>query len=150
MNNTQQDLCISLLLFLLHAKQNVIALGAEFDLTSMQAMTLLMTDNSTPRSMNSFCKLYDCDASNVTGIIDGLEQKGLVSRQNHPDDRRIKVVRLEAAGVTLRKKLIEKLNHSCNGMLEGLSDDEATQFVHMVHKLARNTTISTCPITRAL
>jgi DNA-binding MarR family transcriptional regulator len=31
-----------------------------------------------------------CDASHVTGIVDGLERRGLVERWPAPDDRRVK------------------------------------------------------------
>ena len=88
----------ALVAFLLQAKQQVIAVAGEFGLTGIQALTLLMIDRIESPSMSSFCKLYDCDASNITGIIDGLENKGLVSRQPHSSDRRIKIIRLEEEG----------------------------------------------------
>src|SRR4051812_36982491 len=97
------DFYYSLVSFLLQAKQQVIATAGEFGLTGVQALTLLTIKQEQKRSMSDFCRLYDCDASNITGIIDGLEQKDLVSRQPHPADRRVKIIRLEPTGAQLQK-----------------------------------------------
>ena len=118
------------------AKQQVIALSDDFGLTSMQTMTLLLTTDTEPRSMGGFCRLYHCDASNITGIIDGLEQKKLVSRQEHPSDRRIKVIRLESAGRKLREKILHKLSSSNGFLFDPLNDKESKEFVHIIEKLA--------------
>jgi DNA-binding MarR family transcriptional regulator len=135
---TQHDLGVSLLVFLLSAKKEMVGMGAEFDLTGMQAMTLLLTDNDHPRSMNSFTKLYVCDASNVTGIIDGLEHKGLVSRQNHPKDRRVKVIHLEPAGIKLRKQLLTRLNKAWDNLFAPLSSEEKEAVISSMYRLGRN------------
>ena len=87
--------------------------------------------------MKSLCQLYHCDASNVTGIVDGLENKGLVSRQNDPHDRRIKVLQIEPAGKKLQLKMIEEL-HQANGFLfDPLTPDEKQHFIRIVEKLAK-------------
>ena len=127
---------LSLLEFLMTAKQHVMAIGAEFGLTSIQAVTLLLIDENRPRPMKSFCSLYHCDASNITGIIDGLENKGLVIRQNDPADRRIKVIRLETAGKRMQQTIIQRLAEQNGFLFDPLSDAESQQFIHIVEKLA--------------
>jgi DNA-binding MarR family transcriptional regulator len=128
----------SLLEFLLSAKQNMVAIGAEFGLTSIQAITLLLLDEQRQRSMKSFGQLYHCDASNVTGIVDGLEQRSLVERRNDPNDRRIKVICITPAGKRLQQQIIERLDANRGFLFDALTDEEATQFVHIVSKLARS------------
>jgi len=118
------------------AKQHIVAIGAEFGLTSIQVMTLMLVDGSQPRPMKSFCLLYHCDASNITGIVDGLEQHGLVSRQNDPNDRRIKVICLEQAGKKLQQDIITRLGQNSGFLFDPLTEGEAKQFVHIVEKLA--------------
>jgi DNA-binding MarR family transcriptional regulator len=135
---TSQGFYLALVEFLLQAKHQVIAISGEFGLTSMQALTLLMTDNKRPKSMNSFCKMYDCDASNITGIIDGLEQKGLVSRREHPSDRRVKIVYLEEDGATLQQTIIKRLAEDSGFLFKGLDDSEAHQLITIMTKLARS------------
>lgn len=127
---------LSLLEFLLSGKQQVIAVGAEFGLTSMQVVTLLLIDKQHARPMKDLSTLFHCDASNMTGIIDGLEQKGLVSRQNHPKDRRIKVVCIEPAGERMRQEIIEGLIHDGRSLFDPLSSEELAQFIHAMKKLA--------------
>jgi DNA-binding MarR family transcriptional regulator len=129
---------LSLLEFLLSSKQQIMAIGVELDLTSMQAITLLLIDENHPRPMKNFCLLFHCDASNVTGIVDGLEKKGLVSRQSDVSDRRIKVIQLEPAGKQIQQTIMERLDAANDFMLARLSDTEQQQFVHIVQKLTAN------------
>jgi DNA-binding MarR family transcriptional regulator len=125
----------ALVSFLLQSKQQVIAISGEFGLTSIQALTLLMLDEIKPPSMSAFCKLYDCDASNITGIVDGLENKGLVSRQPHPSDRRIKIIRLEKDGKELQAQIIQRLAETSDHLFSGLDAHELKQFASLVQKL---------------
>ena len=130
---------IVLLEFLLKAKQQVLAVGAEFGLTSMQTLTLVLTNPDEPRPMSNLCGMFHCDASNVTGIIDGLEQKKLVSRQNHPGDRRIKVVQLEPAGSKVRKQIMQRLTDKNGFLFANLTPAETAQFMQLVQKIAAST-----------
>jgi DNA-binding MarR family transcriptional regulator len=50
-------------------------------------------------------ELLHCDPSNVTGIVDGLEAKGLAERRPSERDRRVKLVALTAEGRRMRAKL---------------------------------------------
>ena len=75
-NRISSNFYLSLLEFLLAGKQHIVAIGTEFGLTSIQAITLLLLDSTQPRPMKSFCAFYHCDASNITGIIDGLDLGG--------------------------------------------------------------------------
>jgi len=127
---------LSLLEFLLTSKQHIVAIGDEFGLTSIQAITLLLVDEHQPRPMKNFCMLYHCDASNITGIVDGLEKKGLVSRQNDPNDRRVKVICLEPAGKKLQQTIIERLDDVNGFLFDPLNDTEKRQFAHIVEKIA--------------
>jgi DNA-binding MarR family transcriptional regulator len=127
---------LSLLEFLLTSKQHIVAIGDEFGLTSIQAITLLLIDEHRPRPMKNFCMLYHCDASNITGIVDGLEKKGLVSRQNDPNDRRIKVICLEPAGKKLQRTIIERLDDVNGFLFDPLNEAEKRQFAGIVEKIA--------------
>lgn len=127
---------LSLIEFLMTAKQHVVAIGDEFGLTSIQAITLLLVDEHRPRPMKSFCTLFHCDASNVTGIVDGLENKGLVSRQNDPKDRRIKIICLEPAGKALQQTIIERLDGMNGPLFTALNEAEKQQFAELVAKIA--------------
>lgn len=62
-----------------------------------------------PRTMGTLAALLHCDNSNVTGIVDNLEDKNLAVRFPSEVDRRIKVVELSVPGEKLRKRLMEEM-----------------------------------------
>lgn len=121
-----------LIKFLMLSKRHLMELGAEHGLTGIQATTLFVLDESRP--MNSFKKMYNCDASNVTGIIDGLEDKSLVERFEDPSDRRVKTVRLTTKGKRLRSALIKQLT-SESPLLSKLSANELAAFTQLLEKI---------------
>jgi DNA-binding MarR family transcriptional regulator len=47
-----------------------------------------------------------CDPSNVTFLVDRLEERGLVERVAVATDRRVKAIALTTAGVATRDRLI--------------------------------------------
>ncbi|HVY78740.1 MAG TPA: MarR family transcriptional regulator [Solirubrobacterales bacterium] len=61
-----------------------------------------------PRRMSEIATFLRCDNSNVTGIVDGLEARGLAERTPSPDDRRVKLIALTAAGRRLRARLMRE------------------------------------------
>jgi DNA-binding MarR family transcriptional regulator len=131
-----QTFYLSFLKFLLQNKHELVGLSSEAGLSTMQAFTLLLADNEHPKSMNFFGKLYDCDASNITGIIDGLESKGLVVRADHPTDRRVKIVQLLPAGKKLKNQFVRKLAKANSSLLEVLTNEEVKEFVRIIEKLS--------------
>jgi DNA-binding MarR family transcriptional regulator len=48
--------------------------------------------------MSRMAELLDVSFSNATGIVDRMEEKGLVERVRVPDDRRVVLVRISAGG----------------------------------------------------
>lgn len=51
-----------------------------------------------PRTLSQLAVELAADRPYVTLIVDGLEERGLVQRTPHPEDRRAKLVALTAAG----------------------------------------------------
>jgi DNA-binding MarR family transcriptional regulator len=124
-----------LLKFLMLSKHRIMELGAQYDMSGMQAMTLFLLD--TPRPMSDFRKVFNCDASNVTGLVDGLEQKRLAGRFEHPEDRRIKMVELNARGKRLRDTMIKNLTTTESPLLSRLTPDELKTFVGLLQKITQ-------------
>src|SRR5580765_1619899 len=82
---------------------------AEVDLAPAQARALHELELEQPISMRELAERLKSDPSNVTGLIDRLEARGLVERRPHPSDRRIKGLVLTAAGARLRARLFARL-----------------------------------------
>ncbi len=74
------------------------------DLTPMQARALFVT--AEPLPMGELADQLHCDASNITGIVDRLESRGLMERVTDDTDRRRRnlVVTNEGRAVTERLK----------------------------------------------
>ena len=51
-----------------------------------------------PHTLSELAEQLAADRPYVTLIVDGLEERGLVQRTPHPEDRRAKLVALTAAG----------------------------------------------------
>lgn len=76
-------------------------------LSPAQATALLQLDDPIP--MHQLASALSCDRSNVTGIVDRLEDQGLVERQGDVDDRRVKNLVLTPTGVQLRARIQQQL-----------------------------------------
>src|SRR4051794_20862266 len=82
-----------------------IHIGREHDLRPAAFAAVRMLDR--PRAMSEIASSLHCDNSNVTGIVDGLEEKGLVERQPAEHDRRVKLIALTPEGRRLRGRLMK-------------------------------------------
>jgi len=76
-------------------------------LTFAQAHALRLLDPERPLPMSALAERLFCDASNVTGIADRLESRGLVERRSAEGDRRVKALTLTVDGVQLRARVLE-------------------------------------------
>jgi DNA-binding MarR family transcriptional regulator len=70
---------------------------AGVSMTHMHVMWLLQHHGDLP--MSRMADLLDVSFSNATGIVDRMEERGLVERVRVPDDRRVVLVRIAAGGM---------------------------------------------------
>ena len=68
-------------------------------MTHFHVLTLLRHHDAMP--MGKLADILDASMSSATGIIDRMEERGLVERVRVPDDRRIVLVRPTQAGLDL-------------------------------------------------
>jgi DNA-binding MarR family transcriptional regulator len=101
----------------------VIAAAAEHDLTPMQAFALRRLEPGRPLAMNELAEELGCDASNVTGIVDRLEYRGLVERQAADHDRRVRNLLVTPSGARVRQELLRRM-HTPPLALASLSEDD--------------------------
>ena len=79
------------------------AAAAQHGLTPQQAKALLALDEALP--MRRVAERVGAEPSNVTGIVDRLQTRGLVERQADPTDRRIKLIATTDAGKSVATEL---------------------------------------------
>jgi DNA-binding MarR family transcriptional regulator len=109
-------------------------LAAEFELSPAQCHVLHLIEPDRPIPMGRIAESLACDASNVTGLIDRLESRGLVRRQASQGDRRVKVLELTAAGAHLRSVVMERMTQPPD-ILSRLSVDEQRALVRILKRL---------------
>lgn len=110
-----------LLLQMLRAQQGpMLAVWAEFGVSSAQGELLCSLEPKQSAPMVSLAKTLHCHDSNVTGLVDKLEQRGLIERCGDPKDRRVKLIVLTADGEKLRGGLLERIYEPLP-FIEGLS-----------------------------
>jgi DNA-binding MarR family transcriptional regulator len=101
----------TLLLTLFRQDQGeILKVWAEFDLSSAQGEFLCTLEPQRPAPMVSLARSLHCHDSNVTGLVDRLEQRGLIERLSDPKDRRVKLIALTRDGESLRTRLLERLS----------------------------------------
>ncbi len=83
---------------------------AEVDLSPMQAHVLRLLRPGTTVTMRSLAVALACDASNVTGIVDRLEQRRFVERRSAEHDRRVKMLEVTPEGEEVRRRLAARLS----------------------------------------
>ncbi|HET7171990.1 MAG TPA: MarR family transcriptional regulator [Gaiellales bacterium] len=84
-------------------------IAAEFRLSPPQVHALRVLSPEQPLPMGRLAGALGCDASNVTGIVDRLEKRGLIERRPSPRDRRVKVLVVTAEGAQVRRQLLLRL-----------------------------------------
>ncbi|MFJ6214678.1 MarR family winged helix-turn-helix transcriptional regulator [Streptomyces sp. NPDC092296] len=83
--------------------------AAARSLTGAQAKVLALLRRG-PLPMRRIAQTMSCEPSNITGIVDRLEARGLVTREADPQDRRVKLVAVTEAGRTASEELRESLD----------------------------------------
>jgi DNA-binding MarR family transcriptional regulator len=83
--------------------------GEPFGLSPLQCHLLHLIEPDEPLPMRRLAEALQCDASNVTGLVDRLEERGIVERRPAPADRRVKVVQLTPTGSRLRAQLLRRM-----------------------------------------
>jgi MarR family transcriptional regulator, organic hydroperoxide resistance regulator len=89
-------------------KQRFFSMAQEFDLAPQQMIALRML-GAGPRKMSELAQALFCDNSNVTGIVDRLEERGLVRREAAEGDRRVKLLVLTNEGARMRGEITKRM-----------------------------------------
>jgi MarR family transcriptional regulator, organic hydroperoxide resistance regulator len=92
------------------SKRRFMAIASEFELSPPQVMALRQLDPDEPKPMSELALALRCDNSNVTGIVDRLEDRGLVERRAAAHDRRVKMLSITPRGAEIRAALAARLD----------------------------------------
>jgi DNA-binding MarR family transcriptional regulator len=115
-------------------RANLPPLAAELELSPAQCHVLHLIKPGHEVPMGRLADVLACDASNVTGLVDRLESRGLVLRRQAEKDRRVKVLGLTPKGCRLRQELLDRMTHPPE-VLERLSVREQRALVRLLARL---------------
>jgi DNA-binding MarR family transcriptional regulator len=107
--------------------------AAHHSLTGAQARLLGLL-SLEPMPMRKIAQKLKCEPSNVTGIVDRLEARGLVERRPDPSDRRVKLAAPTEEGRTIAARLRDSL-HFAREPLAGLSTEERTALRDLLRRM---------------
>jgi MarR family transcriptional regulator, organic hydroperoxide resistance regulator len=108
----------------LHGKPRMSAIAGELGLHPGQAIVVRLLDE--PRPMGELADAMHCDGSNITGIVDRLEERGLVQRGSADYDRRVKLIALTPDGRHLREALNRRFAEPPEALTRLSAEDQRT------------------------
>jgi DNA-binding MarR family transcriptional regulator len=119
----------------LSRKQQVMEIASAHQLNPGAMNALLFLEPGQPCSMRTLAEAWKCDASNVTWLVDRLEERGLAERRPHPSDRRVRTVALTRKGTRMRAQIESKL-YEAPATFRELTQAELEALSKILHKLA--------------
>jgi DNA-binding MarR family transcriptional regulator len=105
-----------------HATFEVIG---ELELSFTQIKALCALEGDEQRSVKALADSLGVSLAAMSRALDGLFERGLVSREEDPDDRRMKRVRLTEAGAEVPHALNEGRLSALHDLIDSLEDEQA-------------------------
>ena len=123
---------------------------AGFDLTPVQYAALATIKANPGLDQVTLAGLIAYDRTTITGVVDRLVQKGLMSRQESSRDRRARELTITDAGKRTLRSITPAVEAAQRTMLRGLSDKEAKELVRLMQKaIAASNELSRAPLREA-
>lgn len=111
---------------------------AGVDLTQVQFAALFTLFQTPGMDQAGIAAKIAYDRATIGGVIDRLEQKGLVSRIVSPRDKRAREVRLTVSGTRVFNSVMPIVQALQGDILSGLSADERSSFLALAAKAVKH------------
>lgn len=98
---------------------------AGISMTHLHILWVLEHHGELP--MSRLADMLDVSFSNATGLIDRMEERGLVERIRVPDDRRVVIVRASEKGSRMRDEIEALKQDRMRSILGRLAPDQLTR-----------------------
>jgi DNA-binding MarR family transcriptional regulator len=110
-------------------------LRVSLSLVHLHVLTVLEADG--PLAMSKLAEALDVSVASATGIVDRMEQRGLVERRREPDDRRVVLVHPTDKGNSVfRDMAMERRKHLAL-LLDRMTDAELEGFLTGLRAMRR-------------
>jgi DNA-binding MarR family transcriptional regulator len=104
------------------------------ELTYSQAKLLWRLEIGDTPSLKELARRCGVDPSNLAGVVDQLTERKLVLSRPAVHDKRVRIVRLTANGVRLRRRLVACLAQ--NPPIESLSPERKEQLLEILREVS--------------
>ena len=113
--------------------------SGRMSLVHLNVLFVLSGEGALP--MNRLAELLDVSQASATGIVDRMEQRGLVTRERDGEDRRVVRVVLSAEGDGLIAGIAAERRDKLARLLETLAEDDAAALLQGLRamRIARET-----------
>jgi DNA-binding MarR family transcriptional regulator len=108
------------------------------DLTVAQLRVLLILYTEGPSRMSSIASTIGIAVSTATGIVDNLVKKGLVTRSDDPEDRRLVICTLSPPGHETINRMWTMSQFQIENLLQGLSLEQLKNVDEIAELLLSN------------
>ena len=109
--------------------------GVSGDITPVQFAALATLADSPSIGQATLAAMIGYDRATIGGVIDRLENKGLVHRAADPNDRRSNLLSLTSAGQTVLAQVRPQVADVQQKLLAPLDDMEREQYALMCQKI---------------
>ena len=100
--------------------------------TPVQFAALNQVAKTPGVDQRTLARTIGLDTSTIASVIDRLEARGLMQRQASPDDRRVRLLSLSAAGQALLSAIAPDIRKAQEQMLHPLTKAERAEFMRML------------------
>ena len=112
-------------------------LSGSHGLTGPQMLCLREIADQGPLTTGTLALAVALSPATLTGILDRLEMRGLVSRERRPEDKRRVLVSLTSVGQQMAQELPSPLQERFGSRLEGLTQEEQAVIRQALNTVAK-------------
>jgi DNA-binding MarR family transcriptional regulator len=112
---------------------------AEIGLTARQVGILTLITEREPMTQRALGGELEVDRTTMVELLDELEERGLVERRRHPDDRRAFMIHPTKAGLAAKEDAIRILDQQQAAFLEPLSERDRGVLADLLNHLYAHT-----------
>lgn len=106
------------------------------DITHRQLLALTLLKERGDLAQQDITRVFGLDASNVVGLLNELEERGLVLRRRDEADRRRHIVALTGEGALMLERTFTRLASIEDELLHALTSQERETLHHLLLRVA--------------
>ncbi len=139
MNNQSEELSLKLFVVLTRAldavQKRVVEDIKHLGLNPTEFAVLELVYNKGDQPIQKIGEKVLIASSSITYVVDQLEKKGYVKRNNHPNDRRVKLASITESGKELMDEVFPKHKQGIEEIFSGLDLKEKESMIEQLKKL---------------